>query len=62
MRESIRVNDIVEFKELYPDEGPCQYKVLEVNGGRSLIEVYGWNWPILPTQIVLTNDLKVVTQ
>ena len=56
----MRTGDTVKFKDgLYSDETGAQYKIVEMNGDRVVIE-YICDLPIPPQSIAITNDLEIV--
>ena len=56
----MQIGDTVKFKDgLYTDETGAKYKIIEMNGDRSVIE-FICDLPIPPQSIAKTNELEVV--
>jgi len=56
------IGDIVKFKDgLYPDEKGANYKVVEINGDRAVIQ-FICDLPIPPQSIAKISELEVVHQ
>jgi len=56
----MKIGDKVKFLEgLYDDEKGAMYKVIEMNGERSIIE-FICDLPIPPQSVAKTNELEVV--
>ena len=55
----IRVNDLVKFIEgLYPDETGAQYRVLEINGDRAIIQLENTDMSIKPQSLAILAELE----
>ncbi len=58
----MKIGDTVKFKDgLYPDEEGARYKVVEINGDRTVI-VFICALPIPPQSVAKTDELEIVPQ
>jgi hypothetical protein len=58
----MELGDTVKFRDgLYPDEKGAEYKVIEINGDRVVIE-FICDLPIPPQSVAKISDLEVVGQ
>lgn len=56
----IKIGDLVIFKKgLYADEEGAVYRVLEINGDRSILEVANTNMIIRPQSVALLAELEL---
>lgn len=56
----MKPGDLVKFRDdLYPDEIGAQYRVVEINGDRAIIEFVG-NLPIPPQSIAKLSELVIL--
>lgn len=56
----MNIGDIVKFIDgLYDDEKGARYKVVEINGDRTIIE-FLCHLPVPPQSIAKTSELEVV--
>jgi hypothetical protein len=59
----IETGDLVEFKKgLYEDEKGAIYRVLEINGDRTIIELANTNMVIRPQSVAKLSELDVHRQ
>jgi hypothetical protein len=58
--DTIKVNDIVKYRDEFPDENNTRYKVLEVNGDRCLIQALTILF-IHPTYIAKIPELEKIS-
>jgi hypothetical protein len=58
----MEIGDTVKFKDgLYPDENGAEYKILEINGDRALVQ-FTCDLPISPQSIARLSELEVIPQ
>ena len=56
----IKIGDLVTFKKgLYPDEEGAVYRILEINGDRSILELANTNMIIRPQSVAILSELDL---
>ncbi len=58
---NIKVDDVVRFKKgLYEDENDAIYRVVEVNGDRTILELINTNMVIRPQSVAILSELEKI--
>ena len=56
----IKIGDLVTFKKgLYSDEEGAIYRVLEINGDRTMLELANTNMIIRPQSVAILSELDL---
>lgn len=59
----IKIGDLVVFKEgLYDDEKGANYRVLEINGDRCVLEFVNTNMVIRPQSVAMLSELELFVE